>query len=84
MFQIDFGDGFIQAAGVFLTSPPSETELASGLGTPHAAAAAVMMCTTATSMVVSATDGQVRGFSGGKMVIQIDPEIAQGHISMIE
>ncbi len=78
------GDGFIQAAGVFLTSPPSETELVSGLGTRHAAAAAVTMRTMATAIVVSATDGQVRGFSGGKMVIQIDPEIAQGHISMIE
>ena len=28
------GDGFIQAAGVFLTSPPAETELVSGLGDP--------------------------------------------------
>ena len=78
------GDGFIQAAGVFLTSPPTETELVSGLGTRHAAAAAVTMRTRATAIVVSATDGQVRGFSGGKMVIQIDPEIARGHIRMIE
>ncbi len=78
------GDGFIQAAGVFLTSPPSETELVSGLGTRHAAASAVTMHTMATAIVVSATDGQGRGFSGGKMVIQIDPEIAQGHISMID
>lgn len=78
------GDGFIQAAGVFLTSPLTETELVSGLGARHAAAAAVTMRTRATAVVVSATDGQVRGFSGGKMVIQIDPEIAHGHISMIE
>ena len=78
------GDGFIQAAGVFLTSPPAETELTSGLGARHATAAAVTMRTTATAIVVSATDGHVRGFSGGKMVIQIDPDIAQGHISMIE
>ena len=78
------GDGFIQAAGVFLASPATETELVSGLGARHATAAAVTMHTMATAIVVSATDGQVRGFSGGKMVIQIDPEIAQGHIRMIE
>jgi len=78
------GDGFIQAAGVFLTSPPAETELVSGLGTRHAAAAAVTMRTAATAIIVSATDGLVRAFSGGRLVLQIDPEIAQGHISMDE
>ena len=78
------GDGFIQAAGVFLASPPTAVELVSGLGARHAAAAEVTMRTTATAVVVSATDGQVRAFSGGKMVLQIDPEIAYGHISMNE
>ncbi len=76
------GDGFIQAAGVFLTSPPTETKLVAGLGARHAAAAAVTMRTMATAIVVSATDGNVRAFSGGKMVLQIDPDIAQGHIRM--
>jgi DNA integrity scanning protein DisA with diadenylate cyclase activity len=78
------GDGFIQAAGVFLSSPAGKTELISGLGTRHAAAAAVTMRTAATAIVVSATDGQVRAFSGGKLVLQIDPAIAHGHISMNE
>ena len=77
------GDGFILAARVFLTSPPTETELVSGLGTRHTAAAATIR-TTATAIIVSATDGQVRAFSGGKLVLQIDPEIAYGHISMNE
>jgi DNA integrity scanning protein DisA with diadenylate cyclase activity len=77
-------DGFIQAAGVFLTSPHAETELVSGLGTRHAAAAAVTMRTAATAIIVSATDGQIRAFSGGRLVLQIDPEIACGHISMNE
>jgi len=76
------GDGFIQAAGVFLTSPPTEAELVSGLGARHAAAAAVTMRTMATAIVVSATDGKVRAFSGGKMVPQIDPDFAHWHISM--
>ena len=78
------GDGFIQSAGVFLTSPPAETELVSELGTRHVAAAAVTMRTAATAIIVSATDGLVRAFSGGRLVLQIDPEIAQGHISMDE
>ena len=78
------GDGFIQAAGVFLTSPSSENELVSGLGTRHAAAAAVTMHTTATAIVVSATDGNVRVFSRGKMILKIDPDIANDHTSMNE
>jgi DNA integrity scanning protein DisA with diadenylate cyclase activity len=77
-------DGFIQAAGVFLTSPPTETEMVSGLGTRHAAAAAVTVRTTATAIVVSATDGNVRAFSGGKMILKIDPDVAQEHIGMDE
>jgi diadenylate cyclase len=78
------GDGFIQAAGVFLTSPPTEIKLVSGLGARHAAAAAVTMRTKATAIVVSATDGNVRAFSGGKMVLKIDPEVSHGPISLNE
>jgi DNA integrity scanning protein DisA with diadenylate cyclase activity len=78
------GDGFLQAAGVFLTSPPIEMELVSGLGARHAAAAAVTMRTKATAIVVSATDGNVRAFSGGKMVLKIDPDVSHGHISINE
>ena len=78
------GDGFIQAAGVFLTSPPTDIELVPGLGARHAAAAAVTMRSKATAIVVSATDGNVRAFSGGRMVLQIDPDVSHGHISMDE
>ena len=59
-------------------------ELVAGLGARHAAAAAVTMRSKATAVVVSATDGNVRAFSGGKMVLQIDPEVSHGHISMNE
>jgi DNA integrity scanning protein DisA with diadenylate cyclase activity len=78
------GDGFIQAAGVFLMSPPAEIKLAAGLGARHAAAAAATMRTKATAIVVSATDGNVRTFSGGSMVLQIDPDVSHGYISMNE
>ncbi len=78
------GDGFIQTAGVFLTSPTTDTDLVSGLGTRHATAAAVTMRTAATAVVVSATDGNVRAFSGGKMILKIDPDIAHDHTRMNE
>ncbi len=74
------GDGFIQAAGVFLTSPPTDTELVSGLGTRHAAAAAMTVRTAATAVVVSATDGNIRVFSDGKMILKIDPDVGKNHI----
>ncbi|MEE4114283.1 MAG: diadenylate cyclase [Desulfobacteraceae bacterium] len=78
------GDGFIQAAGVFLTSPATDIKLLPGLGARHAAAAAVTMRSKATAIVVSATDGNVRVFSGGRMVLQIDPDVSHGQISLNE
>ena len=78
------GDGFIQTAGTFLASIDIEIELPPGLGARHFAAAAVTKRTAATAVVVSATDGNVRAFSGGKMVLQMDPDVAHGHISMNE
>lgn len=75
------GDGFIQSAGVFLTSPDTEDiDLPPGLGARHAAAAAASVRTAATSIVVSATDGNVRVFSGGRMVLRMDPDIEHGPI----
>lgn len=78
------GDGFIQAAGVFLASAETEIELPVGLGARHVAAAAVTGRTAATAIVISATDGNVRIFSDGKMVLQIDPSVAHGPISFEE
>jgi len=74
------GDGFIQTGGTFLASIDVEIELPSGLGARHFAAAAVTKRTAATAVVVSATDGNVRAFSDGKMVLQIDPDVPYGPI----
>jgi diadenylate cyclase len=76
------GDGFIQAAGVFLASAETEIELPTGLGARHVAAAAVTRRTAATAIAISATDGNVRIFSEGKLVLQIDPSVAHGPISL--
>ncbi len=76
------GDGFIQTAGVFLSAFKVEMQLPIGLGARHAAAAAVTARTAATGVVVSATDGNVRVFSAGRMVLRMDPDIEHGPIHM--
>ncbi len=76
------GDGFIQTAGVFLATSNVDADMPIGLGARHAAAAAVTARTAATGVVVSATDGNVRVFSGGRLVLRMDPDIAHGPIHM--
>lgn len=78
------GDGFIQTAGAFLAASGVDVELPVGLGARHAAAAAATARTAATGVVVSATDGNARVFSGGRMVLRIDPDIEHGLIHMRE
>ena len=69
------GDGFIQTAGTFLATFDVEVKIPPGFGARHLAAAAVTKRTAATAIVVSATDGYVRAFSGGTMVLQMDPNV---------
>jgi DNA integrity scanning protein DisA with diadenylate cyclase activity len=75
------GDGFIRAGGAFLASATPSIELPKGLGARHASAAAVTEHTSATSVVVSATDGYVRAFSGGQLVLEMDPDIPIGPVA---
>ena len=58
-----------------------DIKLPAGLGAIHIAAAAVTMRTDSTAVVVSATDGNVRAFSHGVMVLQIDPDVPYGPIT---
>jgi DNA integrity scanning protein DisA with diadenylate cyclase activity len=74
------GDGLIQTAGTFLASTAAEIELPPGLGARHVAAATVTERTAATAVVASATDGNVRVFSEGRLVLQIDPSVPYGTI----
>jgi DNA integrity scanning protein DisA with diadenylate cyclase activity len=78
------GDGFIQTAGTFLATFNADIELPAGLGARHFAAAAVTKRTAATAIVVSATDGHVRAYSGGMLVLQIDPEVSYGPVTTDE
>ena len=90
------GDGLIQTAGAFLCSGSDESQeemqgvrekkeklhltLPEGLGARHVAAAAITARTEATAIVVSATDGNIRVFAGGEMVLKMDPSINYGPI----
>lgn len=79
------GDGLIQTAGTFLGAEADEEEeirpereeleLPEGLGTRHVASAAITACTDATAVVVSETDGNIRVFSAGQMVLKMDPSM---------
>ena len=77
------GDGLIQTAGTFLASPEVEVVLPGGLGARHLAAAAATKRTTSTAIVVSATDGNVRVFSGGLKVLHIDPDVPYNPIMTV-
>lgn len=68
------GDGLIRTAGTYLAWGEREIEVPPGLGARHTAGAAVSADTAATAVVVSETDGYVRVFSDGQLVMQMDPE----------
>lgn len=68
------GDGLILTCGVYLASADTEVVVPSGLGARHVTAAAVTGRTRAAAVVVSATDGAVRVFSGGRMVLRHQPD----------
>ena len=69
------GDGLIRTAGADLTWEQGEVEVPAGLGSRHVAAAAVTARTDTTAVAVSETDGYVRVFADGKLVLQVDPEL---------
>lgn len=75
------GDGYIRTAAAYLATPDIAVDVPAGLGARHVAAAAVTARSSATAVVVSATDGFVRAFSGGKLVLQMDPDVPFGPTS---
>ena len=70
-------EGFIVTAAAYLAPGEAPVEVSSGLGSRHVAAARLTKRILATAVVVSATDGNVRVFSDGTLILQIDPE---GHL----
>jgi DNA integrity scanning protein DisA with diadenylate cyclase activity len=66
-------DGVAVAAGVRIEAPGKGITLSMGLGTRHAAAAAISKCTKALAVTVSQSSGTVRLFQNGEVVLHIEP-----------
>jgi DNA integrity scanning protein DisA with diadenylate cyclase activity/mannitol/fructose-specific phosphotransferase system IIA component (Ntr-type) len=62
------GDGVVEAAGALIQATDSSHSLPSGLGSRHAAAAAISVTANCISIVVSSSTGQVTLFRRGVMV----------------
>jgi DNA integrity scanning protein DisA with diadenylate cyclase activity len=66
-------DGCVMAAGRFLDAPAAEITLSKGLGARHWAAAAITKATKAVAIAVSESNGTVRLFQDGVVVLRIEP-----------
>lgn len=72
-------DGIAVAACMRVYADDEEVPLSMGLGTRHAAGAAISRATKAIAVVVSQSSGSVRLFQGGEVVLHIEPT-SRSHI----
>lgn len=73
------GDGVIESAGSLIHAPDYNHELPSGLGTRHAAGAAISMESECVSIVVSSSTGQVTLFRKGVMLPLLEKSVGTNH-----
>jgi diadenylate cyclase len=66
-------DGTIEAAARYIDAPAASITLSKGLGARHWAAAAITRATKAVAVVVSESNGTVRIFRNGEVVLRIEP-----------
>ncbi|QLD87731.1 DNA integrity scanning protein DisA nucleotide-binding domain protein [Natronomonas salina] len=66
--------GKIVSAYRYLEPSAEGVDIPKGLGTRHMAAGAITRDTNAVAVVLSESDGLVRAFSGGNIVLELDPE----------
>ncbi len=66
--------GKIVSAYRYLEPAAEGVDIPKGLGARHMAAGAITRDTNATGIVLSESDGMVRGFKRGELVLEIDPE----------
>ena len=66
-------DGVAVAACMRIEAPAKGITLSMGLGTRHAAAAAISKSTKAIAVAVSQSSGTVRLFQNGEVVLHIEP-----------
>jgi len=67
------GDGVVEAACRYLDCSAANVTLSKGLGARHWAAAAISRATNAVAVTVSQTNGTVRIFQNGEVVLRIEP-----------
>jgi DNA integrity scanning protein DisA with diadenylate cyclase activity len=66
--------GKIVSAYRYLEPSAEGVDIPKGLGTRHMAAGAVTRDTNAVAIVLSESDGLVRAFQGGELILELDPE----------
>jgi DNA integrity scanning protein DisA with diadenylate cyclase activity len=66
-------DGTIAAACQYVSSPAADVTLSKGLGARHWAAAAISRATGAVAITVSESNGTVRLFQNGEVILRIEP-----------
>mgnify|MGYP000745862238 CR=1 FL=1 len=66
--------GKIVSAYRYLEPAAEGVEIPKGLGARHMAAGAITRDTNAVALVLSESDGLVRAFKGGELVLELDPE----------
>ncbi len=66
--------GKIVSAYRYLEPAAEGVDIPKGLGARHMAGGAITRDTNATAIVLSESDGLVRAFKGGSLVLEIDPE----------
>lgn len=66
-------DGTVVAACQHVSAPAADITLSKGLGARHWAAASISRATAAVAITVSQSDGTVRLFQGGEVVLRIEP-----------
>ena len=66
--------GKIVSAYRYLEPSAEGVDIPKGLGARHMAAGAITRDTNAVAIVLSESDGLVRAFQGGELVIELDPE----------
>ncbi|GGN16210.1 diadenylate cyclase DacZ [Halarchaeum nitratireducens] len=66
--------GKIVSAYRYLEGSAEGVDIPKGLGTRHMAAASITRDSSAIAVVLSESDGLVRAFKGGELVLELDPE----------
>lgn len=66
-------DGTVEAAARLVDSNPTNIVLSKGLGSRHWAAAAISKTTNCVAVVVSQSNGTVRIFQNGEIMLRIEP-----------